>query len=312
MLEEKRGCLSFYFLESLFLSQFLPSAEAKSFCYVEAAGARYSPCVIAYLEILKFSNSAVLMGVIFPWVEPVFPWMRNTSFPAGLWCLSLDSLLPAKKVHQMGVGVRQGARLGVFLFCLCFVEWTFLPCACFVFCQMSLWECLALCTCSFVGHWGTVLLLKDQAGLVLGSETLWDKEGWSPAVQPDSCYLIGNWGDTFHWYIPLFPSAATVKKHSKKKKNSLFFPGLWTDVCFRHCLIVLLKNRHWFFGFSWTLLFLCLGLFLLLCQLSWRMTLLTEPWKCINLGSRDWILSLWYILWIWIVFFRNLNWYWTK
>lgn len=78
VLEEMRGCLSFYFSDWLFPSH-LPSTEAKSFCDVEAAGARYSPCVIVYLEILRFSNSAQFWWEwFFPWVGPVFPWMRNT------------------------------------------------------------------------------------------------------------------------------------------------------------------------------------------------------------------------------------------
>lgn len=161
--------------------------------------------------------------------------------------------------------------------------------------------------------WGTVpwcLCWRTRQALVLGSETLWDKEGWTPTVQPDSCYLIGNPGDTFH----CFPQQPQWKKHSKKKKK---FPS--SSQCFELMFVSdTVSLSFWktgidfFFGFSRTLLFLCLGLFLLLCQLSWRMTLLTEPWRCINLGSRDWILSLWYIPWIWIVFFRNLNGYWTK
>lgn len=189
------------------------------------------------------------MGVILPVSRACVPLDEEHTCPAGLWCLSLDSLLPAKKVHQMGVEARHGAKPGAFLLCLCFVERMFLLCTCFVFCRMSvsLWEMPYFAFLFPRGTlWGTVpwcLCWRTRQALVLGSETLWDKEGWTPTVQPDSCYLIGNPGDTFH----CFPQQPQWKKHSVKKKVSLFFPALWTDVCFRHCLIVLLKNRHWFF-----------------------------------------------------------------
>lgn len=86
-----------------------------------------------------------------------------SSIPHALWCLSLDSLLPAKKVHQMGVEAQQGTQqrvtLGAFLLCMCYVFCALLnECSCCVrvlcVCRMnvSLWECLALCSCFFMGH----------------------------------------------------------------------------------------------------------------------------------------------------------------
>lgn len=85
--------------------------------------------------------------------------------------------------------------------------------------------------------WGTVpwcLCWRTRQALVLGSETLWDKEGWTPTVQPDSCYLIGNPGDTFH----CFPQQPQWKKHSKKKKSFPLLPSALNWCLFQtlsHC-----------------------------------------------------------------------------